>query len=138
MPYLPVRVTRGACFCRRYRYTYALPRCKILQYRMTLMPLSSSLWNTLEDHVFSGVGLTGFFSSGPMIIYWSKRLTPCRRLLVFFTLLYIYGLVLCGWGLLTDSDSSTLSRLCIADIFNNINKIHLKEISLLYILQHDL
>ena len=60
VPYLPVRVTRGALIA--HRYTYAPPRCRTLQYGMTFIPLSVSLWNDLVDPVFDGVGLAGFKS----------------------------------------------------------------------------
>ena len=57
-PYVPVRVTRG--FLVAHGYTYAPPRRKTSQYRMTFVPLSVSLWNNLADLVF--VGLAGFKS----------------------------------------------------------------------------
>ena len=58
VPYIPVRVTRGALIA--HRYTYAPPRCRTSQYRRTFIPLSVSLWNALVDSVFDGVGLAGF------------------------------------------------------------------------------
>ena len=57
-PYVPVRVTRGALVA--HRYTYALPRCRTLQYSRTFIPFSVSLWNNLANPVFDGVGLAGF------------------------------------------------------------------------------
>ena len=60
VPYVPVRVTRGALIA--HRYTFAPPRCRTSQYRMTFIPLSVSLWNDLVDPVFDGVGLAGFKS----------------------------------------------------------------------------
>ena len=60
VPYVPVRVTRGVLIA--HRYTYAPPRCRTSQYRMTFIPLSVSLWNDQVDPVFDGVGLTGFKS----------------------------------------------------------------------------
>ena len=59
-PYVPVRVTRGAVIA--HRYTYAPPRCRTSQYRLTFIPLSMSLWNDLSDPVFYGAGLAGFLS----------------------------------------------------------------------------
>ena len=59
-PYLPVRVTRGALVA--HPYTYAPPRCRTSQYRMTFVPLSVSLWNDLVDPVFDGAGLAGLKS----------------------------------------------------------------------------
>ena len=60
VPYVPVRITRGALIA--HRYTYAPPSCRTSQYRMTFIPLSVSLWNDLADLVFDGVGLSGFKS----------------------------------------------------------------------------
>ena len=60
VPYVPVRVTRGALIA--HRYTFAPPRCRTSQYRMTFIPLSVSLSNDLVDPVFDGVGLAGFKS----------------------------------------------------------------------------
>ena len=60
VPYVPVRVTRGALIA--HRYTYATPRCRTSQYRRTFIPLSVSLWNYLVDPVFDGVQLAGFKS----------------------------------------------------------------------------
>ena len=59
-PYVPVRVTRGALVA--YRYTYAPPRCRTLQYSRSFITQSVSLWNDLANHIFDGVGLAGFKS----------------------------------------------------------------------------
>ena len=58
--YVSARVTRGALIA--HRYTFAPPRCRTLQYCMTFIPLSVSLWNDLVDPVFDCVGLAGFKS----------------------------------------------------------------------------
>ena len=60
VPYVQVRVTRGAVIA--HRYTYAPPRCRTSQYRRTFVPFSVSLWNDLSVPVFDGVGLAGFKS----------------------------------------------------------------------------
>ena len=60
VPYVPFRVTLGTLIA--HRYTYAPPRCRTSQYRMTFISLSVSLWNYLVDPVFDGVGLAGFKS----------------------------------------------------------------------------
>ena len=60
VPYVPVRVTRGAVVA--HRYTYAPPRCRTSQYRRTFIPLSVSLWTDLGESVFDGVVLPGFKS----------------------------------------------------------------------------
>ena len=59
-PYVPVRVTSGGLVA--HRYTYAPPRCRILQYSRTFISFSVSLWNDLASPVFDGVGLAGFKS----------------------------------------------------------------------------
>ena len=58
VPYVPVRVT--CCILVAHRYTYAPPRCRTSQYRMTFIPFSVHLWNDLVDPVFDGVGLASF------------------------------------------------------------------------------
>ena len=60
VPYVPVRVTRGAVIA--HQCTYAPPRCRTSQYRRTFILLAVSLWNDLGDPVFDGVGLAGFKS----------------------------------------------------------------------------
>ena len=60
VPYVPVRVTRGALIA--HRYTFAPPRCRTPQYRRTFVPLSVSLWNDLVHPVFDVAGLAGFKS----------------------------------------------------------------------------
>ena len=60
VPYVPVRVTRGAVIV--HRYTFAPPRSRTSRYRRTFIPWSVSPWNDLSDPVFDGVGLEGFKS----------------------------------------------------------------------------
>ena len=60
LPYVPVRVSRGAVIA--HRYTYAPPGCRTSQYRRTFVPFSVSLWNNLSDPMFDGVGLACFKS----------------------------------------------------------------------------
>ena len=57
VPYVPVRVTRGALVA--HLYTYVPPNCRTSQCCMTFILLSVSLWNELADPVFDGVGLAG-------------------------------------------------------------------------------
>ena len=57
-PNVPVRVTPGAQVA--HRYTYAPPRCRTSQYRMTFVSISVSLWNYHADRVNDGMGLAGF------------------------------------------------------------------------------
>ena len=60
VPYVLVRVTRGAVIA--HWYTFTPPRCRTTHYRRTFILLSVSLWNDLSDPVFDGVGLAGFKS----------------------------------------------------------------------------
>ena len=60
VPYVPVRITRGAVIA--HRFTDAPLHCRTSQYRRTFIPWSVSLWNDLSDPVFDGVGLAGFKS----------------------------------------------------------------------------
>ena len=60
IPYVPVRVTRGALVA--HRYTNALNHCRTSQYRMIFILLSVTLWNDLANSVFDGVGLSGYKS----------------------------------------------------------------------------
>ena len=60
VPYVPVRVTRGAVIA--HRYTYAPSRCRTSHYRRTFIPWSVSLRDDLSDPVFDSEGLAGFKS----------------------------------------------------------------------------
>ena len=53
VPYVPVRVTRGALVA--HRHTYAPPRCRTSQYCRTFIPLPVSLWNDLDAALFDGL-----------------------------------------------------------------------------------
>ena len=112
--YVPVRVTRGTLIA--HRYTYAPPRCRTSQYRRSFIPISVSLWNDLVDPVFDGVGLAGS-RAGPMPFCWhSCSLLFCLQLFSL-SLLFLYRLVVWGWGLRTDTVSISLFRPCIANLF---------------------
>ena len=52
LPYVPARVTPGASVA--HMYSFAPPRCRTSQYRISFVPLSVSLWNDLSDPVFDG------------------------------------------------------------------------------------
>ena len=60
LPYVSVRITRGALVA--HRQSFAPPRCRSSLYRRTFVLLSESLWNCLGDPVLVGVGLAGFMS----------------------------------------------------------------------------
>ena len=56
--------------------------------------------------------------AGPMLLYWPKLHYINYSLLVFsLSLLFVYRLVLWGWGLRTDMVYTTLSQPCTADLF---------------------
>ena len=46
LSYVPARVTRGALVA--HRHSFAPPRCRTSQYRITFVPISVSLWNDLK------------------------------------------------------------------------------------------
>ena len=105
VPYVPVRVTRGAIIA--HPYTYAPPRCRTSQYRRTFIPLSVSLWNDLSDPVFDGVRLASFKSrANAFLLAW--LLAHFLSLAVF--LLSFYRLVLWGWGFRTDRILKAVSQ----------------------------
>ena len=111
VPYVPVRVTRGAVITPRY--TYAPPRCRTSQDRRTFIQLSVALWNDLSDSVFEGVGLAGFKSrANAFLLAFTFRL-----LLLSVSLLSFYGLVSWSWGLWTDRELIALSQPCITNLF---------------------
>ena len=64
MPFVTVRVTRGyLVVCDRASYTWPFSRCRHpALFGRTLIPLSVSLLNDLDNPVFDGVRLTGFMS----------------------------------------------------------------------------
>ena len=84
VPYVPVRITRGAVIA--HRYTYAPSRYRTSQYRRTFILLSASLRNDLSDPVVDGVRLAGF-KSRANAFYWPSF---C---LTFFLLLFSFPLL---------------------------------------------
>ena len=118
VPYVPVPVTRGAFIA--HWYTYAPPRCRTSQYRRTFIPsqyLSGTLWLTPYSMVWDW----RVSRPGPMPFCWpSCSLLFCLQL-VSLSLLFLYRLVVWGWVLRTDRVAISLSRPCIANLFNNNN-----------------
>ena len=80
VPYVPMRVTRGALVA--HRYTYEPLRCRTSQYCRTFIPLSVSLWNDLADPVFDGVGLAGLKSRANTVLL-AQLLAPFLSFTVF-------------------------------------------------------
>ena len=64
VPYVLVRVSRGALVAHRYNMPLlaADHRSKNVKDCRTFIPLSVSLWNDLAENFFDSVGLTGFKS----------------------------------------------------------------------------
>ena len=92
LPYVPVRVTRGALFA--HGHSFAPPRCRTSQYRRSFVPLSVSLWNDLSDPVFDGVGLAGFKSRANTFLFSSSALSFLFPTILSFS--SFHGLVV--WG----------------------------------------
>ena len=79
--------------------------------------LSGTIWLT----PYSMVWEWWFSRAGPMLFCWpSCSLLFCLQLFSL-SLLFLYRLVVWGWGLRTDRVSISLSRPCIANIFFNNN-----------------
>ena len=109
VPYVPVRVTRGALIA--HQYTFAPPHCRTSQYRRTFIPLSVSLWNDLVvlDWRVSKAGPMRFCRPSCPLLF-------CLQLFSL-SLLFLDRLVVWGWGLRTDRVSISLSQPCIANLF---------------------
>ena len=119
VPYVPVRVTRGAVIA--HRYTYAPPRGRTQQYLRTIIPLSVSLWNYLSDPLFDGVGLGGFKSRASAFLLaqlLTHFLSPADFPFFFFHSMGWY----CGAGVFRPIGCLSLSpSLALPTFFNNNN-----------------
>ena len=114
VPYVPVRVTRGAVIA--HQYTYVTPRCRTSQHRGLLFPCQY-LCGTILVIPCSVVWDWRVSRAWPMRFHWpSCSLTFCP-LLFSPSLLSFNGLVLWGCGLQTDRVFITLSQPCIANLF---------------------
>ena len=101
-----------------HRYTFAPPRCRI---NLTVSqdfysPLSISLeWSGWPSIWWCGIG--AFQEQVQCLFCWpSCSLLFCLQLLSL-SLIFLYRLVVWGWGLRTDTVSISLSRPCIANLF---------------------
>ena len=110
--YVSVRVTCSAFIA--HWYTYASPHCRTLQYPMTFISLSVSLWNDLADPVFDGVGLVDFKSRANafLLAYAARSLivSYCFPFLFFLSIgwhcwTWVFGLI----GFKSRSSSIALS-----------------------------
>ena len=106
-PYVPVLVTRGALVARRY--TFAPPRCRTSQHRMTFVPVCVHLERYCLPRIrWCGTG--GFQEHGQCFFIGLSCFILTIVLYHFsLSLLSISGLVLWGWGLRTDRVYITLS-----------------------------
>ena len=113
-----MRVTRGALVA--HRYTYEGLRCRTSQYSRTFIPLSVSFWNDLANRNRSMVWACWIQEQGQCFFIGLSSSIP-NIVFYFFplSLLSVYWLVLCGWGLRTDR-VYTLSQLCTADFLKII------------------
>ena len=114
VPYLPVRVTRGVLIA--HRYTFAPPRCRTSHTAGLFFPsqyLSGTIWLTpylmVWDWRVSRAGTMPFCCP-------SCSFSFCLQLFSL-SLLFLYRLVVWGWGLRTDWVLISLSRPCIANLF---------------------
>ena len=116
VPYVSVRVTRGALVT--HRYTYAPPRCRTTQYHSTFIPISVSLERSCR-HCIRGCGTGGFQEQGQcFFIGLSCSLLVCL-LLFSLSLLSFIGWY-CGagvFGLKGCKSLSPKSQACITDFF---------------------
>ena len=120
VPYVPVLVTCGALVSQRY--TYAPPRCRTSQYRMTFIFLTVSMWN-------DNVGLAGFKRRANA---FSIGLSYYISLFVFSNFPALFLLFIgwyCGAGVFRLLGCRSLfSSLALPTTFNNINNNILKFI----------
>ena len=105
VPYVPVRVTRGALIA--HRYTFAPPRCAGLLFPSQY--LSGMIWLTPYLMVWDW----RVSRAGPMPFSWPSCSLLFSLQLFSLYLLFLYRLVV--WG--SDRVSISLSRPCIANLF---------------------
>ena len=114
MPYVPVRVTRGNLIA--HRDTYCLPAAEPRSTTGLLFPsqyLSGTIWLTSYSMVWDW----RVSRAGPMPFCWpSCSLLVCLQSFSL-SLIFLYRLVVWGWGLWTDRVSISLSRHRIANLF---------------------
>ena len=136
MPYVPVLFTRGALVA--HRYTHAPPRCRTSLYSSTAgftagltavpqdlpqhhMDSPNSLCGTIDlaDHVFDGVGLTGFKIMANTLLLAYAAFSP----FVFFYFTFLFSLSIgwyCGAGVFGLIGRKSLSlSLALPTTFND-------------------
>ena len=92
--HIPVRVTRGASVA--HRYTYAPPCCRTWDvYSLIIVSVKRSCWPCMQWYGTNGC------TEQSQCLFIVFPFNVC--LLFSLSLVYFYRLVLCGWGILTDS-----------------------------------
>ena len=110
VPYVPVRVKRGAVIA--HWFTYAPPSCiagLLLHFQYPCGTILVTPYSMVWDLRFS--------RAGPKSLHWPSCTLRFCLLLFSFSLLSFYWLVLWGWGLRADRVFSALSQPCTEDLF---------------------
>ena len=101
------------CFDRTSVYFCSSPLKNLAVLLFLSQSLSGMIWLTAYLMVWDW----RVSRAGPMPFYWpSCSLLFCLRLF-FLSFLFLYMLVVWGWGLRTDRVSISLSRPCISNLF---------------------
>ena len=115
----PIHTLNYRCALVAHRYTYALPRCRTLQYSKTFIPFSVSLWNDLANSVFDGVS-GGFQEQGQRFFIVLSCSIPT---IVFYFFPFLFFLSIgwyCGAGVFGLIRCTSLSlSLALPTFFNN-------------------
>ena len=91
-PDAPVRIIHSAVMA--HCYTYAPPRFRTYECRMTFISLSVSQWNNLCDPVFDGVGLAGLKSrANYFLLAWLLAPFLSPTLFPFSSFILLVGIV---------------------------------------------
>ena len=115
LPYVPVRVTRGAVNAHRYTLMHLLaaePSSKA-----GLLFPCHNLCGTILVTPYSMVWDWQVSRAGPMPFYWPSCPPPILSPRIFPFSSFILGLVLRGWFLRTDMVLIALSQPCINILF---------------------
>ena len=127
VPYVPVRVARGALIA--HRYTFPRRRASY-QYRRTFIPISVSLWNDLV---------------APYLMVWDWRVSIARPMpfcwpscsflfylqLFSLTLLFLYRLVVWGQDKGGQEEAKIRHIVTTISIKSGFNSFHIIALSLL-------
>ena len=113
VPYVPVRVTRGASHIVS---PMRLPVAESRRIAGLLFPFQY-LCGTILVTPYSMVWDWRVSRAGSMSLYRPSFSLPFCLFLFSLSLLSLYGLLLWGWGLRTDRVCIALSQHCITNIF---------------------